>query len=114
MIEMRALLIVALIASASTAHADEDLVVREMCTRKTPYRGEPRDLDVKNADIHDVFRLLADTGKVNIVVGDDVRGRVTLRVKKVPWDQILCTVAAVYKLRVTIEQSIVMVTRRPK
>ncbi|MFN0252027.1 MAG: hypothetical protein ACKV2T_34440 [Kofleriaceae bacterium] len=71
-----------------------------------------RDLDVKDADIRDVFRLLADTGKINIVVSDDVTGRVTMRLNNVPWDQILCTVAAVHKLRVTIDRSIVMVTRR--
>ena len=77
------------------------------------YRGATRDLDVKDADIRDVFRLLADSGKINIVVADDVTGRVTMRLKNVPWDQILCTVAAVHKLRVTIDRAIVMVTRKP-
>jgi type IV pilus assembly protein PilQ len=111
---MRALAI-AVLLSASIASADEDLVIREMCTRNTRYHGETRDLDVKNADIRDVLVLLADTGKVNIVVADDVSGKVTMRLKKVPWDQILCTVAAVHELRVTVEQkTIITVTRRPK
>jgi len=47
--------------------------------RGTKYRGATMDLDVKDADIKDVFRLLADVGKVNLVVPDDVSGRVTLR-----------------------------------
>jgi hypothetical protein len=53
------------------------------------YRGRAIDLDVKNADIHEVCRLLADVGKVNIVVSDGVRGTVTVRMKHVPWDQAL-------------------------
>ncbi len=113
---MRALLIVALMSALSTAASADDARGREMCTSSTRYRGAVRDLDVKSADLRDVLRLLADSGKINIVVADDVTGRVTLRLKKVPWDQILCTVAAVHKLRVTIDgptaNPIVMVTRK--
>jgi type IV pilus assembly protein PilQ len=46
-------------------------------------------LDVKDADVHNVLRLLADTGKVNIVVPDDVRGRVTIKLRNVPWTEAL-------------------------
>ena len=108
---MRSLLLVLLMSSTAIA---DDALGRDMCTSAQRYRGATRDLDVKDADLRDVFRLLADTGKINIVVADDVSGRVTLRLRKVPWDQILCTVAAVHKLRVTIDRSIVMVTRRPQ
>ena len=31
-------------------------------------------------------RLLAEVGKTNIVVADEVRGRVTVAMKHVPWD----------------------------
>ncbi len=53
------------------------------------YHGRRIDLDVKGADIHDVLRLLADVGRVNIVVADDVQGSVTVRMRQVPWDQAL-------------------------
>lgn len=47
---------------------------------------EPRiDLDVRDADVHDVLRLLAETGRVNLVVADAVRGRVTVKLRNVPW-----------------------------
>ena len=46
-------------------------------------------LDVKDADIHNVVRLLADAGKVNIVVPDEVKGRVTVKLKDVPWTKAL-------------------------
>ena len=48
-------------------------------------------LDVQDADIKAVFRLLAEQGKVSIVSGDDVKGPVTLNLKDVPWEQALDT-----------------------
>ncbi|MEO7097471.1 MAG: secretin and TonB N-terminal domain-containing protein [Polyangiales bacterium] len=42
-----------------------------------------------NADLHEVCRLLAEVGKINIVVADDVKGSVTIKMKQVPCDQAL-------------------------
>ena len=53
------------------------------------YNGRRIDLDLKDADIHNILRLLADVGRVNIVTADDVQGNVTIRMKNVPWDQAL-------------------------
>jgi len=53
------------------------------------YTGRKISLDFKNADIHDVFRILADVSGLNIVATDDVKARVTLRLVEVPWDQAL-------------------------
>lgn len=92
------------IGTPTLAHAD-----RDMCARGMKYRGQAIDLDVKDADIHDVYRLLADVGNVNIVVPGDVSGRVTLRLKRVPWDQVACTVASVHKLSLTAQGNVVLV-----
>lgn len=56
------------------------------------------DLDLKDADIHNVFRILADVGNVNIVAADNVIGTVTIRMKNVPWDEALETVLRAKKL----------------
>ncbi len=53
------------------------------------YTGRRIDLDLKDADIHNILRLLADVGRVNIVTADDVQGSVTIRMRNVPWDQAL-------------------------
>jgi type II secretory pathway component HofQ len=104
---MRALWIGLLVASAGVAHADRDL-----CQPGTRFRGATLDLDVKNAEIHDVYRLLSDVGKVNIVLPDEVSGKVTMRLKRVPWDQIACTVAAVHRLAISVNGNVLLVTRR--
>ncbi len=53
------------------------------------FTGRRIDLDLKDADIHNVLRLLADVGRVNIITADNVQGSVTIRMRNVPWDQAL-------------------------
>ncbi|WP_240807674.1 type IV pilus secretin PilQ [Polyangium spumosum] len=56
------------------------------------FTGRRIDLDLKDADVHNVLRLVSDVGRVNIVTSDDVKGNVTIRMRNVPWDQALETV----------------------
>ncbi|MDI1448269.1 type IV pilus secretin PilQ [Polyangium sp. 6x1] len=56
------------------------------------FTGRRIDLDLKDADIHNVLRLVSDVGRVNIVTSDDVKGNITIRMRNVPWDQALETV----------------------
>jgi type II secretory pathway component GspD/PulD (secretin) len=51
------------------------------------YTGQKISLDFKDADIKNVFRLLAEVSGLNIVVTDEVRKKVTVRLVDVPWDQ---------------------------
>jgi len=51
------------------------------------YTGQRISLDFKDADIKNVFRLLAEISSLNIVVTDDVAQKVTVRLVDVPWDQ---------------------------
>ncbi len=53
------------------------------------YSGRRIDLDFKDADIHNILRLIAEVGRVNVVTADDVSGTVTIRMRNVPWDQAL-------------------------
>lgn len=46
-------------------------------------------LELKNTDILDVLRLIADVSKLNIIASDDVKGAVTVRLLNVPWQQAL-------------------------
>jgi type IV pilus assembly protein PilQ len=57
--------------------------------KKKRFTGRHIDLDFKDADIHNILRLLSDVGQVNIVTADDVGGTVTIRMRDVPWDQAL-------------------------
>jgi type IV pilus assembly protein PilQ len=56
------------------------------------FNGRRIDLDLKDASVHEVLRLLSDVGHVNIVTSDTVSGAVTIKMRNVPWDQALDTV----------------------
>ena len=53
------------------------------------YTGQKISLEFKDADIKNVFRLLAEVSGKDLVVTDDVNRKVTIRLMKVPWDQAL-------------------------
>jgi len=81
------------LTSVSTPEAaaflsDVPLQVRAARGRRR-YGGRRIDLDFKDADIHNILRLLAEVGGVNVVTSDAVSGAVTIRMRNVPWDQAL-------------------------
>jgi type IV pilus secretin PilQ/predicted competence protein len=49
-------------------------------------------LDFKDADVVNVLRLLAAEGGRNLAVGDDVKGKVSVALRNVTWDQALDTI----------------------
>ncbi len=53
------------------------------------YTGRRLSMDFMDADIRNVLRLIGEVSGLNIVAGDDVQGKVTVRLVDVPWDQAL-------------------------
>jgi type IV pilus assembly protein PilQ len=53
------------------------------------YVGQRISLDFKDADLANVFRIIAEVSNLNIITADDVKGRVSVRLINVPWDQAL-------------------------
>ncbi len=53
------------------------------------FTGQKLSFDFKDADIKNIFRLLAEISGLNLVVTADVNRKVTLRLVEVPWDQAL-------------------------
>lgn len=79
--------------------------------RAPRFHGRLVDIDVKDADLHNVFRLIAEAGGVSIAVADDVKGTITLRLRQVPWDQALDAVVRLQKLHLEQRGEIYLVTR---
>ncbi|TVQ79046.1 MAG: type IV pilus secretin PilQ [Bradymonadales bacterium] len=53
------------------------------------YTGTRVSLEFQDAEIQDVIRLIAEVSKLNVIIGDNVTGRITLKLVDVPWDQAL-------------------------
>ena len=69
------------VASASTSGGN--------ISDEKKYTGQKLSFDFKDADIKNIFRLLAEISGLNIIVTADVNRKVTLRLVEVPWDQAL-------------------------
>ena len=62
----------------------------------TPATGEKLiSMDFKDADVVNLLRILAAESGRNIVSGDDVKGRVSISLKNVTWEQALDTILEV-------------------
>jgi type IV pilus assembly protein PilQ len=73
------------------------------------YSGRRINIDIKDGDIHNILRLLAKEGNVNIVTSDDVKGTVTVHLKLVPWDQALDIILRTKSLGMVREGDIIRV-----
>jgi hypothetical protein len=81
---------------------------------RTAYSGAKISLDYVNADIRNIFRLLAEAGKVEIIPAPEVRGTITLRLIEVPWDEALDSILNVHNLKKVRDGNRIRIFPQPK
>ena len=89
-------------------------VARDAGKERKAYGGPRILLDVQDADIKSVLRLLSEQGNVSIVSGDDVKGTVTLKMKDVSWEQALDTILRIKGLSKIEKGNVIMVMSQDK
>ena len=83
------------------------IVERPVATR---YKGQKLSLDFKDADIHNILRLIGEVSNLNIITSDDVKGKITIRLVSVPWDQALEVILSTKNLIKVEEGNIIRIT----
>ncbi|EAT16757.1 type IV pilus secretin PilQ [Desulfuromonas acetoxidans] len=73
------------------------------------YTGEPVTLVLDDADIRKVMQLIAEISNLNIILSDDVKGKVSLRLHDVPWDQALDLILDVKQLGTITQGNVVRI-----
>ena len=73
------------------------------------YTGEKISIDFQDVDLTHVFRLIADISGYNIVVSPDVKGKFSMKLEDVPWDQALDIILRNYGLSKSIEANIIRI-----
>ncbi len=68
-------------------------------------------LDIHDADINDLLRLLSDEINTSIVVNPDVKGNVTLSLKSVPLDQALDIILRMHNLGMRYEGNVIWIAK---
>ncbi|TRO84118.1 type IV pilus secretin family protein [Trichloromonas acetexigens] len=77
------------LAAAPVAEVDGAQVPLQPLEKEVVYTGEKIQLVFDDADVRDIFQLIAEVSDLNIIVSDEVKGSITLRLIDVPWDQAL-------------------------
>ncbi len=77
--------------------------------KKTAFKGQPIDLNVQNARLQDVLMVLAETGGLSYIFTLPLDERVTLHVKKVPWDQLLDLLSRMYRFSYQIKDHVLVI-----
>ena len=87
---------------------------RTISETQTQFTGEPISLDLKDADIKDVFRTISQLTGLNIVIDPEVRGTVTVQLEDVPWDQALDLILKQNSLGYVLENNIMRIATTAK
>lgn len=74
---------------SKTATEISDADIDALLGDKSRYTGRLISLDLQETDIDNALRIIAEVSNLNIVASEDVKGKVTLRLLDVPWDQAL-------------------------
>jgi len=94
----------------SSAHAQEEGYVPlagEFAEKQ--YYGKKITMDYQEAEVRSVLRVLSEVSGMNIVAGEDVAGKITIKLKDVPWDQALDVILKTKRLGKVQEGNIIRI-----
>jgi type IV pilus assembly protein PilQ len=80
---------------ASAAQSEKILSAQtldEFLTGSGRFFGRPISIQTNGANVRDVISFIAEESGVNLVLADDVDGKVSVKLRQVPWDQALVIV----------------------
>jgi len=82
--------------------------------KRGKYRGPNMTMDFVNAEVTNVLRLIGEVSNLNIVWGPEVKGKVSMRLRDVPWEQALDLILANNDLGKREEGNIIWVAPKSK
>lgn len=75
---------------------------------ETPFSSKIS-FDFVDADITNVLRAIAEVSKKNIICSDDVKGKITMRLEEVSWEEALTAILKASGLEKIEEENIIMI-----
>ncbi|MDW7643676.1 MAG: type IV pilus secretin PilQ [Desulfuromonadales bacterium] len=100
--------------SAQDSDASEESPTTLTPVAKPQYTGEKVTLVFDDADIRKILQLIAEVSNQNIIVSEEVKGNISLRLIDVPWDQALDLVLEIKELGMIQEGNVVRVLPKEK
>lgn len=112
----------AAMAAADKAAVDEPVYkeneIQELNTlfpgMKENYTGEKISIDLQNASVEQVLRLISEISGYNLILDDDISGNISLKLVDIPWDQALDLVLLQKNLGMVIKGNIMRIASATK
>lgn len=76
---------------ATAALAEEVTAPVQVKSAVQAYTGEPMSMHFQNIEMRTALQLVSEFSGINIIMSDSVTGNLSIRLKDVPWDQVLHT-----------------------
>jgi type IV pilus assembly protein PilQ len=73
------------------------------------YGGRRISLDLQDADLVNVLRLFGELANLNMILSPDVKGKVTVRLVNIPWDQAMEIILKMNGLGYAVEDNILRI-----
>lgn len=103
---------------ASALDAASDAEIQELNTlfpgMKEHYTGERISIDLQDADVELVLRLISEVSGYNLILDDEISGKISLKLVDIPWDQALDLVLLQRNLGVVMKGNIMRVASAAK
>lgn len=80
------------VAARGGALPASQALARSTTAQARPASKRRISIDLQDAELVNVLRLLADVSGENIVASDEIKGKITLKLRNVPWDTALETI----------------------
>lgn len=97
----------------TTADTDKILPSRdlsEFLAGNTKFYGKKISIETKNMDIRDALSFITEESGMNMVVSDQVKGPINLKLRQVPWDQALVVIMKAKKLGYTRQGNVLRIS----
>ncbi len=76
------------------------------------FTGTPLTLDLVEIPLVDFFRLMAEEGGVNVVMDPEIKGSISIKAVKVPWDQVFDAALVNHSLDKKVEGNLIRIAKR--
>lgn len=72
--------------------------IEDFLANNNKFYGRKISIETTDMDVRDVLKFISEESGVNMIFDDNIVGRVSLKLRKVPWDQALVTILKSKKL----------------
>ncbi len=75
----------------------------------TKFYGKKISIETSNMDVREALKFLTEESGVNMVISDEVKGNLSLKLRQVPWDQALVVIMKARKLGYTRQGNVLRI-----